>query len=73
MPAVEVKVIGSFPFLGYDQVQFAECDGLIYPLTPCCHASAKGCDGYVGCRRCYQELEPGFGACWTTDEWTGKP
>lgn len=38
-------------------------DGLVYPLTPCCDASAKGCDGYVGCRGCYEEVSPAFGDC----------
>lgn len=70
---VSVEIIGSFPYMGHDSVQFAKCAGLIYPLTPCCNASAKGCDGYIGCRKCYQELEPGFGACWAEDEWTGTP
>jgi hypothetical protein len=26
-------------------------------LTECCQASAKGCDGYVGCRKCYQPID----------------
>jgi hypothetical protein len=30
-------------------------------LTECCHASAKGCDGYVGCRACYTEVDPALG------------
>jgi len=25
-------------------------------FTSCCGASAKGCDGYLGCRVCYQEI-----------------
>lgn len=39
----------------------------IYPLTPCCNASGKGLmdddsgEGYVGCRSCYQEVDPKFG------------
>lgn len=34
---------------------------LRYYLTDCCGASAKGCDGYVGCRSCYAEVDPGLG------------
>lgn len=32
-----------------------------YHPTPCCGASAKGCDGYIGCRACYHEIDPAFG------------
>lgn len=32
-----------------------------YHPTPCCGASAKGCDGYIGCRACYQPIDPAFG------------
>lgn len=37
---------------------------MIAPLTPCCQASGKGCDGYIGCRACYNEVSPFFGDCW---------
>jgi len=30
-------------------------------LTACCGATAKGCDGYIGCRYCYREIEPMLG------------
>ncbi len=32
-----------------------------YALTACCQASAKGCDGYIGCRACYAEVDPKLG------------
>ena len=32
-----------------------------YYLTDCCGASAKGCDGYIGCRACYREIDPLLG------------
>jgi len=32
-----------------------------YHPTPCCGASAKGCDGYIGCRKCYEEIDPAYG------------
>ena len=31
-------------------------------LTSCCGATAKGCDGYVGCRICYDECNSALGA-----------
>lgn len=45
--------------------------GVIAPLTPCCRASGKGCDGYIGCRACYREVSYGFGDCWKLDEERG--
>lgn len=32
-------------------------------LTDCCYASAKGCEGYTGCRACYGEIDPNLGGC----------
>ena len=29
-------------------------------FTSCCGAFSKGCDGYIGCRGCYQEIEEYF-------------
>jgi hypothetical protein len=47
----------------------------IYPLTPCCQASTKGCtatgEGGVVCRACYKEIHPLFGACWLPDDEQG--
>jgi hypothetical protein len=40
----------------------AESHGMRYYLTPCCGASAKGLDGYIGCRSCYEEVDPRLGA-----------
>ena len=34
---------------------------LRYYLTPCCGASAKGMEHYVGCRACYREIDPALG------------
>lgn len=70
-PAVES--LGRFPYAGYPDVEFVKSGGVIYPLTPCCQASAKGCDGYIGCRKCYTEVDPAFGAGWCEDEWKGQP
>jgi hypothetical protein len=37
-------------------------DGEYLGLTSCCGATAKGCDGYVGCRMCYDECDTALGA-----------
>lgn len=48
--------------VGRDEVGvIAQSDGMSYYLTECCGASAKGCDGYIGCRACYQEIDPELG------------
>jgi hypothetical protein len=36
--------------------------GNLLGLTACCNATAKGCDGYTGCRSCYCEVESYLGA-----------
>jgi hypothetical protein len=36
--------------------------GQLTGLTACCNATAKGCDGYTGCRNCYREVESYLGA-----------
>ena len=36
--------------------------GQLIGLTACRGASAKGCDGYTGCRKCYNEVEDYLGA-----------
>jgi hypothetical protein len=41
--------------------------GTVVPLTTCCAATGKGCDGYVGCRNCYTEVHPLFGDVWNVD------
>jgi hypothetical protein len=40
----------------------APFSGELIGLTYCCSATAKGCDGYVGCRNCYNEVESYLGA-----------
>ena len=49
-------------------------DRWLYALTPCCLASGKGLMdedsdyGYVGCRSCYQEVDPKFGDVLSNDD-----
>jgi hypothetical protein len=49
--------------LGRDEVGLVAeiASGLRYYLTDCCGASAKGCDGYVGCRACYRPIDDRLG------------
>ena len=35
--------------------------GYAFFLTPCCDASAKGMDGGVGCRSCYEYVDQMYG------------
>lgn len=69
----EPTLVGVFHFAGVDGVKFVRCHGVIYPLTPCCNASAKGSASGVVCRACYEVLPEGWGAGWTESEWTGRP
>jgi hypothetical protein len=73
----EVTIVGQYAisgFWGNYEIKVARVDygngPLYYPLTPCCDASGKGMDYEygVGCRSCYQEVDPVFGGCWTSDE-----
>lgn len=36
--------------------------GSVYPLTKCCKATATGTADYIGCRRCYEPVDPMVGA-----------
>lgn len=65
----EPTTIGFFPWGENDNIEFVLSDGLVYPLTPCCGATAKGMDEYIGCRACYEEVDSMLGACWTVEEW----
>lgn len=62
MPSDTVIVLGR-DATGYLVAENTETmsDGRVwsmrYYLTDCCLASAKGCDGYIGCRACYQEID----------------
>lgn len=42
-------------------------DGIVYPLTACCSASAKGSmalgEPATVCRGCYEEIDPAMGDC----------
>lgn len=42
--------------------------GVVYPLTACCGASAKGAADGVVCRGCYRSLPDAMGMGWTLAE-----
>lgn len=39
-------------------------DGMIWLMTPCCGASAKGMEWGIGCRACYNEVDDALGMAW---------
>ena len=39
--------------------------GELMGITNCCGATAKGCDGYTGCRSCYREVPSQLGGTYT--------
>lgn len=49
-------------------VEWVLSDGIAYPLTICCGASAKGLETSIGCRSCYEEIDPWFGMAFTIPE-----
>jgi hypothetical protein len=62
-------------FRGRDEQLFA----MLGVMTPCCGASGKGLmdepsgQGYIGCRKCYSEVDPLHGDAWTWDEDLDEP
>lgn len=42
--------------------------GELMGLTYCCGATAKGCDGYTGCRACYREVNSALGGTYTESD-----
>jgi hypothetical protein len=58
----EVTIIGS------DDVGLKATDGdIVYYLTPCCKAGVKGMEFGVGCRACYELVDPALGMGWFRD------
>ena len=47
------------PLIRYHEAPFA---GKLLGITACCGASAKGLEGYIGCRSCYEEVSPRLGS-----------
>lgn len=45
--------------------------GMVYYLTTCCKASAKGCADYVGCRACYRPIADALGDAWMVGDAAG--
>jgi len=68
MSDTELIQRGNHRLGDYENIAYVESYGLVYPLTPCCQASAKGTEYGTACRACYAEIDPVFGICWTTAE-----
>lgn len=43
-------------------------EGLVYPLSPCCKASATGTVGGTACRSCYRSIPTLYGSCFLTSD-----
>lgn len=63
-------VVGVFPLYEAPEVTFMRSGDLIYPVTDCCQATAKGTEWGICCRGCYEEVDSAYGSCWTVGaEW----
>ena len=62
-------VIGEYDFAGYINITFVRSYGMVYPLTPCCEASATGTQHGIACRSCYGEIDCSFGFAVSVEEW----
>ncbi|MGA0848624.1 MAG: hypothetical protein ACO3RX_01615 [Chthoniobacterales bacterium] len=54
---------------GNGAVEWFTAHGLVYPVTPCCRATAKGGEYGIICRACYQPIDEFFGLCFDEDEY----
>ena len=54
----------TMPDLSIDGGTFAACDGIVYFLTDCCKASAKGTERGTCCRSCYRLIDERLGMAW---------
>ena len=51
---------------------FAHADGVVYYLTACCGASAKGAEKGTVCRACYTLIDSRLGMAWAADEFVSE-
>lgn len=73
MNPTQIEILGEFDFYGLGSVKIARNLGVIYPLTWCCEASAKGAEDGIVCRRCFNPIPDDFGIGWTQEEWDRNP
>jgi hypothetical protein len=71
LPSVEI--LGRYDLGLRSPVTIARHMGIIYPLTSCCEASAKGAEEGIICRSCYRPVSDVFGLGWTQEEWDTAP
>ena len=69
--SIENKPVNEGKYLvwGEDEVTIYSCEGVKYPVTDCCQATAKGTEWGICCRACYEEVDSFYGAFWTDEMW----
>lgn len=70
--ATAAVVTTNMPDLKVDGGTFAACDGIVYFLTDCCKASAKGVEHGVACRACYRLVDERLGMAWMAADFVAE-
>jgi hypothetical protein len=65
----EPTYLGTFEVWGEEDIAVYSSYGVIYPVTDCCQATAKGTSWGICCRSCYNEVDSLFGMGWDQAEW----
>lgn len=69
MASIITSTLVTLDVEGFDVTVVADLEvGIVYPLTACCGASAKGSGSGVVCRACYRPVPATLGAGWTLAE-----
>jgi len=63
------EFIGKYLVWGEDEIAVYASEGVKYPVTDCCQATAKGTDWGTCCRVCYEEVDSMFGMYWDDQMW----
>lgn len=58
--------------LAIDGGTFATSDGIIYFLTDCCGASAKGTERGTACRGCFRLIDQRLGMAWLAADFVAQ-
>jgi hypothetical protein len=77
---VNAELADAIVGVDYDGDVIARSEfGMLYPLTPCCHASGKGAmddetyEAFVECRSCYSEVDDKYGAVYEEKDIIARP
>ena len=65
----EPQYLGTFTIWGEEGIAVYTSYDIIYPVTTCCEATAKGTEWGICCRACYEEVDGLFGMAWNAEEW----